>query len=226
MTGNRGYADNLLAVTKKAMVKMEISDGKSVVAVTTDNPTNFPWVMTFACFLHSLNTLLGEIFAYPRMKKIIMQTNRIVSFFMTSHYWGGQLNAEAKQQGIKQRLKQNCESRFYALILHRLSVLSYKSSHFYLISRSPLFQICVRPDAQHQVNGESPIASDVVEIILHQRDYWKCLEQLVKTTKFIVDVIGNLESCQASLTDCMLELICCAKQMSQLPLDADDDMDC
>ena len=56
MTGNRGYADNLLAVTKKAMVKMEISDEKSVVAITTDNPTvmqaycwkfqeNFPWVM-------------------------------------------------------------------------------------------------------------------------------------------------------------------------------------
>lgn len=64
------------------------------------------------------------------MKKIIAQTTRIVSFFTTSHYWGGQLNAEAKQQGIKQRLKQNCESRFYALILHCLSVLTYKSSHF------------------------------------------------------------------------------------------------
>lgn len=74
------------------------------------------------------------------------------------------------------------------------------------------------------MNGESPIASDVVEIILHQRNYWKCLEQLVKTTKFIVDAIGNLESRQTSLADCMLELIRCAKQMSQLPLDADDDM--
>ena len=74
------------------------------------------------------------------------------------------------------------------------------------------------------MNGESPIVSDVVEINLHQCNYWKCLEQLVKTTKFIVDAIGNLESHQASLADCMLELIHCAKQMSQLPLDADDDM--
>ena len=61
MTGNRGSADNLLAVTKKAMNKMEISDGKSIVAVTTDNPTvmqayrrkfqgNFPWVLVSSHF--------------------------------------------------------------------------------------------------------------------------------------------------------------------------------
>lgn len=72
--------------------------------------------------------------------------------------------------------------------------------------------------------GKVPFASNVVEIILHQRDYWKHLEQLVKTTKFIVDTIGNQESCQASLADCMLELIRCAKQMSQLPLDANDNV--
>ncbi|KAF9235775.1 hypothetical protein BU15DRAFT_89437 [Melanogaster broomeanus] len=193
MTGNRGNADNLVLVTQKAMTKMEIGDGKNIIAITTDNPTAlFPWILTFACFLHSLNTLIGEIIAYPLMKKVIAKTTRIVAFFMSSHYWGGQLNDKAKLQGIKQRLKQNCESRFYALILHCLSVLSHKNALF-----------------QRKTNNESPVAFDVIETILHDRFYWKRLEQLVKTTKSLVDAIGNL--------------IHCAKHMSQLQLDPTDD---
>jgi hypothetical protein len=60
------------------------------------------------------------------MKKIITQTTCIVAFFNNSHYWGGQLNDEAKKQNIRRKLKQNCESRFYVLILHCLSVLDYQ----------------------------------------------------------------------------------------------------
>ncbi|KAI6008123.1 hypothetical protein F5J12DRAFT_679022, partial [Pisolithus orientalis] len=79
------------------------------------------WVLTFACFLHSLNTLIGDIVACPLMKKVMMKTTHVVTFFNSSHYWGGQLNDKAKRLGIRQRLKQNCESHFYALILHFLS---------------------------------------------------------------------------------------------------------
>ncbi|KAF9230404.1 hypothetical protein BU15DRAFT_83675 [Melanogaster broomeanus] len=149
------------------------------------------------------------------MKKVISKTTRIVSFFNTSHYWGGQLNGESRKLGVKQRLKQNCESRFYALILHCLSVTLHKN---------PLFQICLRPDAQRKVNNQSPVAADVIDTVLHERFYWQRLEQLIKTTKFIVDAIGNVESHQSSLADCMLELIRCAKQMSQLQLDPEDDV--
>ena len=39
MTGNRGNSDNLVLITRKAMSKMEIRDGKNVIAITTDNPT-------------------------------------------------------------------------------------------------------------------------------------------------------------------------------------------
>ena len=69
MTGNRGSADNLLAVMQKAMNKMEISDGKSIIAVTTDNPTvmqaycrkfqeKFPWVLV-SSRLTKINILLN-----------------------------------------------------------------------------------------------------------------------------------------------------------------------
>ena len=56
MTGNRGNSDNLVLVTRKAMSKMEIGDGKNVIAITTDNPTVmqayrrklqecYPWIL-------------------------------------------------------------------------------------------------------------------------------------------------------------------------------------
>ncbi|KAI6017512.1 hypothetical protein EDC04DRAFT_2943100, partial [Pisolithus marmoratus] len=134
----------------------------------------------------------------PVMKKIITQTTRIVTCFNSSHYWGGQLHDEANKQNIKQGLKQNCESRFYALILHCMSVQSY---------RNPLIQICIRPDAQHRTSSLTSVPADIVKIVLHDWTYWRGLEQFIRTTKFLVDAIGNIESCKASLADCMLELI-------------------
>ncbi|KIK78108.1 hypothetical protein PAXRUDRAFT_17058 [Paxillus rubicundulus Ve08.2h10] len=210
---------------EKALRKMEIDDGKNIIAVTTDNPAvmqayhhkfqeKYPWVLPFTCFLHSLNTLIGDIVTYPVMKKTITQTTQIVSFFNASHYWGGQLNDKSRKLDIKQRLKQNCESHFYALILHFLSVVSHKN---------PLFQICIHPDAQRKVNNQTAVAADIINTVLYDCFYWQWLEQLIKTTKPIIDAIGNTESRQTSLADCMLELICCAKQMSNLQLDPDDD---
>jgi hypothetical protein len=73
-----------------------------------------------------MNTLLGEIFSHGPMKKILSKTTRIVSFFNSSHFWGGQLSDEAKKLGVTRKLKQNCETRFYALILQCLSVLEHQ----------------------------------------------------------------------------------------------------
>ncbi|KAJ7712942.1 hypothetical protein B0H16DRAFT_1266333, partial [Mycena metata] len=62
-----------------------------------DNPTTmqsfrrlfqdkFFWILTFACFLHSLNTLVGEICAYPLIKKIIANANRTPKKRRSSHH--------------------------------------------------------------------------------------------------------------------------------------------
>ena len=40
-----------------------------------------------------------------------------------------------------------------------------------------------------------------------------------------MDAIGNLESRDATLADCMLELIRCARQMYRVELDPDEDVD-
>ena len=60
------------------------------------------------------------------MKPIITQATQIVTFFNNSHYWGGQLREEARRKGISTSLKPNCESRWYALVLHCMSVLTYR----------------------------------------------------------------------------------------------------
>ncbi|KAF8219774.1 hypothetical protein L208DRAFT_1337880, partial [Tricholoma matsutake] len=55
---------------------------------------------TFACFLHQLSTLIGEIKLsgnYLAIKKIVTKSMHVVTFFNGSHYWGGQLKEEAKK---------------------------------------------------------------------------------------------------------------------------------
>jgi len=126
LTGHRGSAEKLIEISQKAMDAMELGDGQNFIALTMDNPTvmqsfrnrfhfKFTWILTFACFLHGLNTIIGEITSYPAMKKIVSKTTRIVTFFNSSHYWGGQLNVEVKKENITRKMKQNCESRWYAL---------------------------------------------------------------------------------------------------------------
>ncbi|KAJ7744901.1 ribonuclease H-like domain-containing protein, partial [Mycena metata] len=168
----------------------------------------------FASTVHSLNTLVGEICAYPLIKKIIANANRTVTFFNGSHYWGGQLQAEAKRLLITRGLKKNCESRWYALILLCLSVI---------LHQQPLSMICVRPDAQKKTLGLSPVNADVIQIVIHTPKFWSLLAQLTRITKPIVDAIGNCESRQATLADCMLELIRCARTMSKMRVEENED---
>jgi hypothetical protein len=81
----------------------------------------------------------------------------------------------------------------------------------------------LHPNTQKRTNNQTPVAPVVIAKVLHDVWYWKLLNQLVKTVKFLVDAIENLESCKATLADCMLEFIHCAKQISQLKLNAEDD---
>ncbi|KAG1735804.1 hypothetical protein EDB19DRAFT_1830154 [Suillus lakei] len=86
-----------------------------------------------------------------------------------------------------------------------------------------LSHICLHPEAQKRVNGQTPIAVDVIETVIRTLNYWNYLDQMVRTTKFIVDAIGNIENRDCNLAECMLELIRCAHKMSTLQLDDGDD---
>ncbi|KAJ6591908.1 hypothetical protein B0H10DRAFT_1729894, partial [Mycena sp. CBHHK59/15] len=65
-------------------------------------------------------------------------------------------------------------------------------------------------DAQKKTNGLSPVVPDVITIVLNTPEFWPLLNQLTRITKPIVDALGNCESRQATLADCMLQLIRCA----------------
>jgi hypothetical protein len=70
--------------------------------------------------------MIGKMVAYAPIKKFITATATIVSFFNTSHYWGGQLEEEAKAFNIGRSLKTRTESRWYSLILQCLSVVAHR----------------------------------------------------------------------------------------------------
>ncbi|GLB43923.1 hypothetical protein LshimejAT787_1501070 [Lyophyllum shimeji] len=225
MTGNRATAEGIMDATEKAMREMDLLDGRKFIAMTTDNPTvmqtvrrkfkeKYFWVLTFACFLHQLNTLIGEICAFPAMKKAITQATRAVTFFNSSHYWGGQVKDEAKLVKVTRGLKKNCKSRFYAITLLCNSVLENRKSG------SPYLEYA----AQKKTNGLSPVAADVVAIILYSPDFWEKIRQLLKFVKLIVDAIGNVEARDANLADCMLELLRCSKALLEVKREDGDDI--
>ncbi|KAN0101263.1 hypothetical protein V8E55_001247 [Tylopilus felleus] len=224
MTGRRGSANALLDVTQQALEAMKVAEAKNFIAVTTDNLTvmqvfrrkfqaKFYWVLTFPCFLHGLNTIIGEICSFPWMKQNIAKSTRVVTFFNSSHYWGGQLKEEATRQKVTRTLKQNCESRWYALILQILSILDH---------RQPLTITCTWPDAMRRTDGFSGVAAPVIHIIIRDDEFWPAIVQLIKTCKPLVNMIGDSETRDASLASCMLELIRAARKMSQIALDDGD----
>lgn len=72
-----------------------------------------------------MNTAIGKITSHATMKPVVKANTRIVSFFNSSHYWGGQLTQLATTHGIKRSLQINTESRWYALILMFLGCRTY-----------------------------------------------------------------------------------------------------
>ncbi|KAG2117391.1 hypothetical protein BD769DRAFT_1629766 [Suillus cothurnatus] len=197
MTGHQGSADKLLEVLVKALERMEIGDGHNIIF-----QEKFYWVLTFPCFLHSLNTIIGEICAHPFMKQHVTKATRVVTFFNGSHYWG-------KKDGVNHGLKKNCESCWYALVLQSMSVCDHRQS---------LSHLCLREDAQKKIGGLLPVAPDIVTIVLCDAEFWPAIEQEIKVMKPIIDLIADEESHNLSLTSYMLGLIWLAKTISHLAL--------
>ena len=73
-----------------------------------------------------MNTIIGKICAFPAMKATITKSARIVTYFNSSHYWGGQLESIAATQNVTHSLKTNTETQWYSLILQALSLQSHR----------------------------------------------------------------------------------------------------
>ena len=91
--------------------------------------------------------------------------------------------------------------------------------------RKSLRTLCERPDAQKSKDGLSALPADIVVLVTRDLEHWDLTDQLLRVCKPLVDAIGNLESRNATLADCMIELFRCAQhidQISQLPTDNAD----
>jgi len=147
--------------------------------------------------MHGVNTIIGKITTFPPIKATITKNSRIVSFFNSLHYWGGQLEELSKGKGVTCGMKTTTELRFYALILQVLSVQEHKAV---------LTELCGRDDAQHMMNGLTPVSKDVVTTVFNL-GRWSLTSQLIRICKPLVDLIGDIESRDSTLADCMLQLI-------------------
>ncbi|KAI0637583.1 ribonuclease H-like domain-containing protein, partial [Trametes polyzona] len=224
ISGERATAVKLLEVVELALKKKGTTI-KQLICLVTDNPTTmrafrhlfeakYLWVLTTYCSLHVLNTNVGKATDYPAAKQAISANTRIVSFFTSSHYWGGQLEAVKGRLGLKRRLKTHTAMRWYSLILQAVSVQKHCQA---------LIEVCLRDDTQQSWNGYSVINTDIVKAVLDVT-HWQRNAQLIRICKPLIDAIGNLESRDATLADCMLELIWAECQMATLVIEDTDDL--
>ncbi|KAJ7230543.1 ribonuclease H-like domain-containing protein [Mycena pura] len=225
LTGHRGSARKILDASTTAMMEMGIEEACCFLALVTDNPNvmksfrasfvkKYPWIIPLACWVHQLNTLVGEICSYAAAKAALGKANRIVTFFNGSHYWGGQLKIAARAEKVTRGLKKNCESRWYAVILLTLSV----SAH-----QTPLSILVARPDARKPTDGCSAVNVDVIRIIQDIDDtFWPWITRVIRVARPFVDAIAASEGRSVSLADCMLNLLGAARQLSVLETKDDD----
>ena len=82
----------------------------------------------------------------------------------------------------------------------------------------PLRLICVREDAMRPQGGLSPVNKDVIQIVLLDKEHWDLNQQIIDICKPLVDIIGNVESRDTNLADCMVELIDAYKTVLNLPI--------
>ena len=75
--------------------------------------------------------------------------------------------------------------------------------------------LCLHEDARKKVSNLSLVTLKVIWLVSDD-SYWELLNQMIMVCKPIIDVIGNLESWDANLADCMLELIKIAQGMYRI----------
>ncbi|KAF9256993.1 hypothetical protein L218DRAFT_1021215, partial [Marasmius fiardii PR-910] len=90
---------------------------------------------------------------------------------------------------------------------------------------TPLCLLCVWPEAKQLRNGLSAVNTDVIVIVLSKDGCWGYLSQVINVVKLIVDMIGNCESCQTTLADCMLQLLSIVWSLSVMTCEEGEDQE-
>ena len=83
-------------------------------------------------------------------------------------------------------------------------------------------ELCSRDGAQRKINGLTPVNEEVVATVFGLAR-WKMTDQIIRICKPLVDIIGDVESRDATLADCMLQLIWAHRAVVNSPLMEGDD---
>ena len=65
-------------------------------------------------------------------------------------------------------------------------------------------------------NGLSVIPADIIKVVTRDMEHWERTKQFLYACGSFVDAIGNLESRDATLGDCLLERLRCAQHVLAL----------
>jgi len=67
------------------------------------------------CYLHWLGNLIRDILAHQNAKVTVKRNNELVRFFNASHFWGHELRAWQKENGVARWLRTTVETRWYSI---------------------------------------------------------------------------------------------------------------
>ena len=83
-------------------------------------------------------------------------------------------------------------------------------------------ELCSCDGAQRKINGLTPVNKDVVTTVFDLLR-WRMTDQIIRICKPLVDIIGDVESQDSTLADCMLQLIWAHCAVINSPLMEGDD---
>ncbi|KAF9000108.1 ribonuclease H-like domain-containing protein [Cyathus striatus] len=179
LTGIRATADNLVVVADEALTKKQVNS-RAITAVCTDNPT------TMQAFHHKwANSHSWILMSKDQLPCFIHGVNTI-------------MGKVASFPSIKDLIMKNTKIVTFFNASHYWGENRNTESRFYA-HKQILYILCSRDEAQRAVNELSPIRHDVLASVLEV--------EFIRICKPLLDFIGDTESRDITLADCMIQLI-------------------
>ena len=152
-------------------------------------------VMCCRCMMHGFNLVLGSILAYPWAQELLVQAQRVVTYFRASHRPLELVRQAAAQFQISKGLHSANTTRFTSKHECTDSVATLQ----------PAFQYVVSTEADAIKNA------DVLDI-LRDPSFWADLPKLNKLQEPLTKVIKLVQSNRTTLADVCRCVMCCEKE--------------
>ncbi|GBC46481.2 ribonuclease H-like domain-containing protein [Rhizophagus irregularis DAOM 181602=DAOM 197198] len=184
---------------------------EKVSALVTDNAANcvkareivtnqFPNIIDLQCIAHFVNLVTKQIMEHDLAKITISGCNQITSFFKRSHIVGKLLtDTTTTLQIVGGRLKTYFETRWTSMYEAVSSVSRLRMALEHVLKNNP-----------------NEITNKSVRQNIQSSEFFSNVDKLTKVLKPIKTAITLLESANANLADCFLQLILIANTIKKI----------